>query len=124
MRMALPSCSSLAAADFFLDMAFYRHPCDDGGVASSAFYGGAGGHSPAAAFPRPAFGAAAPAGLQTPPQQQRQHDAFECLSDDGVSSVVPGTFGTPPTPTPPPRMPWTTAEQVVVPDASGYAHAR
>ncbi|RLM93721.1 hypothetical protein C2845_PM08G23700 [Panicum miliaceum] len=100
--MALASCDSLPAADaacFFPAMA-YRHPCDGGGLAASAFYGGASG--PAAAL----F-----IGLAPP---RRQPDvAFECLSKEDVSSVVPGTFGTPP-----PRM---RVEQAV-PDASGYAH--
>ncbi|PAN28860.1 hypothetical protein PAHAL_5G183100 [Panicum hallii] len=102
MHMALASCDSLPAADaacFFPAMA-YHHPCDGGGLAASAFYGGASG--PAAAL----F-----TGLAPP---RRQPDAaFECLSKEDVSSVVPGTFGTPP-----PRMP---VEQAV-PDASGYAH--
>jgi len=93
----------------------YRHPCDAGGLAASAFYGAA--RSPAAAllFSRPqlAFGGAALTG-QAPP---RQPDAgFECLSEEGVSSVVvPGTTFAPP----PPEMP----VEYSMPDAaSGYAH--
>ncbi|CAO2183077.1 unnamed protein product [Urochloa humidicola] len=111
MHMALASCSSLAADRFPAAMAYRHHPCGGGGLSSSAFFGGA-----AAFSPQPAFGAA-----PAPPQQQ-QLDAFECLSDEGVSSVVPGgTFGAPPPPRPP-RMPF--VEQVVVPDASGYTHSR
>ena len=96
-----------------------RHPCDGAGagsgLAASAFYGGA--RSPAAAllFSRPqlAFGGAALTGLAPP----RQPDAgFECLSEEGVSSVVvPGTTFAPP----PPEMP----VEYSMPDAaSGYAH--
>ncbi|RLN24371.1 putative WRKY transcription factor 57 [Panicum miliaceum] len=110
--MALASCDSIPAADaacFFPAMAY---PCD-GGLAASAFYYG-GARNPAAALfsqPQLALGGAAPAGLAPP---RRQPDAaFECLSEEGVPSVVPGTFGTPP-----PRMP---VEQAV-PDVSGYAH--
>ncbi|OEL32659.1 putative WRKY transcription factor 50 [Dichanthelium oligosanthes] len=118
MHMALASWDSLAADAVFPAMA-YRHPCSNGGgLASSGFYGAS---SPAAAlFPQPAFGGGAAPGL-APPQQP---DAFECLSDEGVSSVVPGTFGTPPPP-PPPRQPRMPAEQVVPDASSGYTtHVR
>jgi len=120
MHMALASCDSLPAdaVCFFPAMAC-RHPCDGAGagsgLAASAFYGGA--RSPAAAllFSRPqlAFGGAALTGLAPP----RQPDAgFECLSEEGVSSVVvPGTTFAPP----PPEMP----VEYSMPDAaSGYAH--
>ncbi|KAG2591237.1 WRKY transcription factor 42-like [Panicum virgatum] len=115
MHMALASCNSLPAdaACLFPAMA-YRHPCDAGGLAASAFYGAA--RSPAAALlsqPQLAFGAAALTSLAPPPQPDA---VFERLSEEGVvSSVVPGTttFGRPP-----PEMP----VEYAVPDASGYAH--
>ncbi|CAL4954793.1 unnamed protein product [Urochloa decumbens] len=118
MHMALASCYSLAAADavrFPADMAFHRHPCSGGGL-SSTFFGAAAG------FPQqPTFGSAAP-GLAAP---QQLRDAFECLSDEGASSVVvPGTFGSMRTTSQPPRPPRMAVIEQVVPDASAYAHAR
>ncbi|KAF8696220.1 hypothetical protein HU200_037120 [Digitaria exilis] len=104
MHMALASFFDSHAADAVFPaaaMAYHRRPCSGGGFPPAAFhYDGA----------ESVFGLA-------PPQQQPPADAFESLSDEGVSPAVPVAFGTPP-----PRMP---VEQVV-PDvvSGGYSHAR
>nr|CAB3478113.1 unnamed protein product [Digitaria exilis] len=118
MHMALASFFDSHAADAVFPaaaMAYHRRPCSGGGFPPAAFHydgAGSGSSSPAAAFfpTQSVFGLA-------PPQQQPPADAFESLSDEGVSPAVPVAFGTPP-----PRMP---VEQVV-PDvvSGGYSHAR